>query len=92
MASNTGYCSMASNIGNDSMAEVSGNGSVAVVTGYGNKVKGALGCAIVIAERGEWNGVTYPLIGGVFAIVDGVNVKADTWYTCKDGVLVEAEE
>ena len=89
MASNTGYCSMASNIGNDSMAEVSGNGSVAVATGYGNKVKGALGCAIVIAERGEWNGVTYPLIGGVFAIVDGVNVKADTWYTCKDGVLVE---
>ena len=25
-------------------------------------------------------------------VVDGVNIKADTWYTLKDGELIEAED
>jgi hypothetical protein len=91
-ASNTGYQSSASNTGNYSSAEVSGKDSVAIATGYDSKARGALGCAIVVAERGEWNGKTYPLIGIRAAIVDGVTIKADTWYTVRNGEFVEVED
>ena len=91
-ASNTGNFSSASNTGNYSIAEVSGKDSVAIATGYQCKAKGALGCAIVVAERGEWNGETYPLLAICAAIVDGEKIKADTWYTAKNGELVEVEK
>ncbi|MBQ9417079.1 MAG: hypothetical protein IJU19_00665 [Bacteroidales bacterium] len=90
-ASNMGYCSSASNTGNYSSAKVSGKDSVAIATGYRSKAKGAMGCAIVVAERGEWNGETYPLINICSAIVDGEKIKPDTWYTAKNGQLVEVE-
>ena len=89
--SNTGDMSSASNTGDRSSAEVTGKDSVAIATGYKSKVKGALGCAIVVAERGEWNGWTYPLIGIFAGIVDGDTIKENTWYTLKDGNLVETE-
>ena len=88
-ATNTGYASAATNTGCASAAIVSGKDSVAIATGYGSKVKGALGCAIVCVERGEWNGETYPLRAICSAIVDGENIKADTFYTVKDGKFVE---
>ena len=90
-ATNTGYQSAATNTGDYSAASVEGKDSVAIATGYQSKAKGALGCAIVVAERGEWNGETYPLIGICATIVDGVKIKADTWYTVKAGKFVEAE-
>ena len=88
-ATNTGNCSAATNTGDRSAAEVSGKDSVAIVTGYESRAKAALGCAIVIAERGKWNGTTYPLINIKSAIVDGEIIKADTWYTVKDNEFVE---
>ena len=90
-SSNTGNRSSASNTGSQSSAEVGGKDSVAIATGYQSKARGSLGCAIVVAERGEWNGETYPLIGIKAAIVDGVTIKADTWYTLKDGEFKEVE-
>ena len=57
-ATNTGYCSAATNTGYCSAAEVSNGGSVAIVTGYQSEAKAGLGSAIVIAERGEWDGET----------------------------------
>ena len=81
-----------SNTGNRSAAEVSGKGSVAAVFGYGGRARGAMGCAIVVAERGDWNGETYPMIGIKAAIVDGETIKPDVWYTLKDGEFVEVEE
>ena len=90
-ASNTGDQSSASNTGDQSSAEVSGKDSVAIATGYDSKARGSLGCAIVVAERGKWNGKTYPLIGIRAAIVDGVTIKADTWYTVRNGEFVEVE-
>ena len=42
-------------------------------------------------ERGEWNGETYPLLSVACGIVDGVTLKEDTWYTAKDGKLIECE-
>ena len=91
-ATNTGNQSAATNTGNRSAAEVSGKDSVAAVFGYEGRARGALGCAIVVAERGDWNGETYPLIGIKAAIVDGETIKPDVWYSLKGGEFVEVEE
>ncbi len=88
-ASNTGDCSSASNTGNRSSAEVSCKGSCAAVFGKDCKVRGALGCALFLVERGDWNGETYPILNVKAVIVDGETVKADTWYMLKNGELVE---
>ena len=90
-AVNSGYCSAAVNSGFYSEAEVANGGSVAIVTGYWAKAKAGLGSAIVVAERGEWNGETYPLININAAIVDGQKIKADTWYTLTNGEFVECD-
>ena len=65
--------------------------SVAIVTGCKSKAKAGLGSAIVIAERGDWNGKTYPLINIKAAIVDGEKIKANTWYTLRNGEFVECD-
>ena len=87
-AVNSGTRSAAVNSGTGSAAEVSNGDSVAIVTGYNSKAKAGLGSAIVIAERGDWNGKTYPLNNIKAAIVDGEKIKADTWYTLKNGEFV----
>lgn len=90
--SNTGNWSAATNTGNQSAATVNGKDSVAIATGYESMAKGALGCAIVAVERGGWDGNTYPLIAIKSAIVDGETIKADTFYTVKNGEWAECTE
>ena len=90
-AVNSGDCSAAVNSGNYSAAEVANGGSVAMVTGYQAKAKAGLGSAIVVVERGGWNGETYPLINIKAAMVDGQKIKADTWYTLTNGEFVECD-
>jgi hypothetical protein len=90
-ATNTGNYSAATNTGNYSAAEVSNGDSVAIATGYQSKAKAGFGSAIVIAERGGWNGETYPLISIKAAMVDGEKIKADTWYTLENGEFVECD-
>ena len=106
-ATNTGYCSAATNTGNYSAATntgdrsaatntgyysaatVEGKSSVAISTGYKSKVKSTtIGSAIVVAERDD----NYNLIAIQSAIVDGEIIKADTWYTCENGKLVEVTD
>ena len=53
----------------------------------GGKVKGGKGCAICCAELDD-NGNN---IGIVAAIVDGEEIKVDTWYTAKNGKFVAVE-
>ena len=90
-ATNTGNRSAATNTGDRSAATVEGKNSVAIATGLQSKAKASLGSAIVVVERGEWNGNSYPLKAICSAIVDGEKIKADTFYTVKDGVFVEAK-
>ena len=90
-ATNTGAHSSAINTGDCSDAEVAGYGSVAIVTGSDSYAKAGLGSAIVIAERGEFNGKIYPLINIKAAIVDGEKIKADTWYELRNGEFMEVE-
>ena len=68
-------------------ADVGGNG-VAVVRGYNVKAKGGIGSVLVVVIENEndenikeWKAT----------VVDGVTVKADTYYTLKDGVFAEVE-
>ena len=90
-ATNTGFQSAATNTGAQSAAEVSVGGSVAIVTGYQSKACAGIGSAIVVAERGEFNGSIHPLINIKAAIVDGDKIKANTWYTLMDGEFVETK-
>ena len=84
-ATNTGDQSAATNTGNWSAAAVGGNGSVAIATGYESKAKANVGSAIVVCERDD----NYNLIGIKAAIIDGKNLKADTYYTLINGEFIE---
>ena len=94
-ATNTGYQSAATNTGNRSIATNTGCRSVAAVFGeesvacslgeYG-KAKGAKGCWLVLAE---WKDNHRKDVRCFY--VDGESVKANVFYTLKDGELVEAD-
>ena len=90
-ATNTGYRSAATNTGDQSAASVEGKDSIAIVTGYDSKAKGAMGCWIVLTERGDWDGNTYPIINVQAFKVDGISIKADTFYKLKNSKPVEAK-
>ena len=90
-ATNTGNRSAATNTGDYSAATVEGRDSVAIATGYESKARASLGSAIVVVERGEWNGKTYPIINIKAAIIDGEILKPNTFYTLKNNELVEVE-
>ena len=91
-ATNTGDCSAATNTGDCSAANVEGKESVAIVTGKDSKAKGALGCWLVLTERGEWKGSGYPIKEVKAFKVDGDKVKADTWYKLIGGEPIEVKE
>lgn len=88
-AINKAIASVALNIGVRAEASVTEEGSIAIATGIQSKAKGALGSAIVLVERTTWNGYVYPLNNIKAAIVDGEKIKADTWYTLRNGEFVE---
>ena len=88
-ASATGYRGAASATGDRGAASATGKDSIAFAAGYRCKAKGAIGCWIVLAERGEWNGNTYPIKEVKAFEVDGEKVKADTWYMLVNGELKE---
>lgn len=59
--------------------------AVATTTNAGGRVMGAFGCALFAVERADSGKISSVAAG----IVDGVNIKPDTWYTCRDGKLKE---
>lgn len=73
-------------------ASATGAHSVAMASGHDGRAKGELGCALFLAER--------DLVGKIVAVVavivgrkkHGVRVKPDTWYSLRDGRLVEVSE
>ena len=90
-ASTTGDRGAASATGYRGAASATGKAGVALAAGLECKAMGALGCAICCVERDEWNGKTYPIVAVKAAIVDGENIRADTWYQLKNGEFVEVE-
>ena len=85
-ATNTGHWSAATNTGHRSAATVSGEESVACALGYEGKAKGTKGCWLVLAE---WKDGHRKDVRCFY--VDGESVKANVFYTLKDGELVEAD-
>ena len=90
-ATNTGNRSAAITIGYRSSATVEGNESFAITTGMDSKAKGALGCYIAVAEWGKGENGEYQLKDFKAHKVDGREIKADTFYTLRDGEFVEVE-
>ena len=89
---NTGNRSAATNTGDCSAAIVEGKESVAIVTGKDGKAKGSLGNWLVLTERGDWDGETFPIKEVKAVKVDGERIKADTFYKLIDGEFKEVEE
>ena len=85
-ATNTGDQSAATNTGYRSAATVLGEESVACSLGEYGKAKGAKGCWLVLAE---WKDGHRKDVRCFY--VDGESVKANMFYTLKDGELVEAD-
>ena len=70
---------------------MSGTDSVGAAIGHNSVVKGEIGNWIVLAEwKRRDNGKLYPACVKA-GIIDGKNLKADTWYTLREGEFVEAE-
>ena len=89
----TGYKGASSATGNYSASSADNSTSVAVAWGYESKAKGCIGAHIVCAEWKHYNlNNDWVFVGAKMSIVDGVKIKADTYYTLRDGEFVEVEE
>ena len=67
----------------------SGENGLSVARGNGVRVKGGIGAVLVIAK--EYTD-SYEIKDWLAVVVDGINVKADTWYELKNGELTECKE
>lgn len=92
LTKNTGNYSAAINLGNTSVASVEGKESVAIAIGYKGKAKGGLGCFLVLADWRLGADRLYHIADVKSVQVDGVNIKADTFYTLENNEFVEVEE
>lgn len=80
-----GYLGVALATRTQGEARAEGADGVATTTNAGGRVMGALGCALFAVERADSGKIS----SVAAAIVDGVNIKPNTWYACRGGKLVE---
>jgi hypothetical protein len=86
-AGTSGDYSTAAATGPYCRAKAEGNNSIAVANGYKSKVKGSVGCYLVLTEYDDDGN----LLCADLKLVNGISIKADTWYMLKDGLVVESE-
>ena len=86
-AGTSGNSSTAAATGPYCRAKAEGNNSIAVANGYKSKVKGSVGCYLVLTEYDDDGN----LLCADLKLVNGISIKADTWYMLKDGLVVESE-
>ena len=93
-ASATGYQGAASATGNQGAASVTGyrgaasatgDQGAAMASGYAGRVMGKDGCALFLVERND----EYEIIATWSGIAGKNGVKAETWYTLRDGKPME---
>lgn len=77
-------------VGGDGSKLLGGNSSL-IIGRNGCNVKGGLHSVIVLTEWKYDDNGNYVPIAVKAEIVDGVRIKADTWYKLKNGELVEAD-
>jgi hypothetical protein len=97
VSTNTGDCSASTNTGNRSASTNTGDYSVSTNTGkngiavaWGNsgKASGEIGCYIVVAEYDKNNNFK----SAKMARVDGKKIKANVFYSLKNGNFVEVSK
>ena len=66
-----------------------GKNGCGLVRGSGIKARGGIGSILVFCVENQDD---FGIKEWKAAVVDGETIKADTWYTLKDGLLVEVEE
>ena len=86
----TGDSAKIGSSGNWTNIEAQGKNSVIVCAGNGCKVKAAQGDWITLAEWEVVDGEYTPVCVKTVR-VDGETIKADTWYTLKDGEFAEVD-
>ena len=90
-ASATGNCSGASATGDYSGASA-GKGSVAMAVGLQTRAKGEVGSWLVLTECKKTKDGEINIKNVKVAKVDGIKIKADTWYTLERGKFIEAKD
>ncbi len=91
-ASATGLQGAASATGLRGAASATGKEGVAAALGIEGKARGALGCWLVLAEWEQDKNYDWHRKDVRCFNVDGETVKPDTFYTLKNGKIVEATE
>ena len=104
-SSATGNCGASSATGYRGASSVSDPTGVAVAWGHEARAKGCLGAHLIlsdwryIGEKYSDGDYKYPyrvesweLAGAKMVVVDGEKIKADTYYRCIDGEIVEVDE
>ena len=86
-ATNTGDRSAATNTGYQSAASVTGEESVACSLGIEGKAKGAKGCWVVLAEWKDGHRTDVKCF-----LVDGEEIRENTFYMLRDGKAVEVKD
>ena len=87
----TGYGSANISTGIFCSNDAAGERNISVAWGKNNKCKGSVGSFLVLSEWGEWDSEKYPFICAKMVEVDGNKIKQDTWYTLKNGKIIECE-
>ena len=104
-SSATGNCGASSATGYRGASSVSDPTGVAVAWGHEAKAKGCLGAHLILSDwryigekwfdgdyKTPYDTESWELAGAKMVQVDGEKIKADTYYRCVDGEVVEAEE
>ena len=69
-------------------ASADGEQCISVAWGDNSRARGKIGTWIVVSEHDEDGNI----INAAMAKVDGVTIKENTWYTLKNGEIVEVQE
>ena len=96
-SSATGNCGASSATGYKCSAEANDPCAIAIAWGYKGKARGVKGSRIVLAdwegnEDKYWEEEEWTLKGAKMVKIDGKKYKENTWYTMKEGKIVEVEE
>ena len=98
-SSATGNCGASSATGYKGKSAAENQNSVAVAWGPEAMAKGVKGSTLVLAEWKRidndawyWKEEAWEFVESLMVRVDGEKVKENTWYTLKNGELVEVED
>ena len=96
-AASSGNCGNAASSGDCGSAKADHPNSCAIAWGPKSKASGVIGSHLVLAEwesngGNYWDEKTWIFKGAKMVVVDGKNVKENTWYGLRNGNVIEIKE